>query len=88
MRPRPARVGAAGTPKEVVSVSPTQSSRGAHSTRFLAWVYQLAILIGAFILPAPQAGEDGGGHHQGRRKQPRKSYMQSTRKPDAPSAEQ
>ena len=75
-------------PRKSYAEARRRAAGGAHSTRSPAWVYPLAILIGAFILPAPQASEGGGGRPQGRRKQPWKSYMQSTRKHDAPSAEQ
>ena len=60
---------------------PDAEQQGAHSTRFPAWVYPLAILIGAFTPPpaAPQAGEGGGAVPRGRRK----ARGCRTRKPDA-----
>ena len=67
--PRPARVGAAPRGRRHARGSRTQKpnaeQQGAHSSRFPAWVYPLAILIGAFTPPAPQAGEGGGGRPQG-----------------------
>ena len=48
---------------------PDAEQQGAHSTRFPAWVYPLAILIGAeigaFTPPAPQAGKVEGAVPRG-----------------------